>query len=183
MVATGRLDAEHLWGTIHMSALDSLGRIAAATTTSGLSWKIPGRVGDSPILGAGLYVDNAVGAAGSTGRGEANLYNLTSFLIVENLRRGLHPKDAALDGLARIRAATVEKRLLDAHGQPASTSGSTPSTAPAASPAPRCGPSSTARSPVRGLHGERRRAAGLRRSARRAGEELASLVSRQRRPV
>ena len=118
MVAAGRLDPEHLWGTIHMSALDAQGRIAATTTTSGLSWKIPGRVGDSPILGAGLYVDNAVGAAGSTGRGAANLYNLTSFLIVENLRRGMHPKDAALDGLARIRAATVEKRLLDAHGQP-----------------------------------------------------------------
>jgi N4-(beta-N-acetylglucosaminyl)-L-asparaginase len=118
MIAAGRLDPEHLWGTIHMSALDARAQIAAVTTTSGLAWKIPGRVGDSPILGAGLYVDNAVGAAGSTGRGEANLYNLTSFLIVENLRRGMHPKDAALDGLARIRAATVEKRLLDTHGQP-----------------------------------------------------------------
>ena len=64
------------------------------TTTSGLAWKIPGRVGDSPILGAGLYVDNEVGAAGSTGRGEANLYNLSSFLIVEEMRRGMSPKDA-----------------------------------------------------------------------------------------
>ena len=62
------------------------------TTTSGLAWKIPGRVGDSPILGAGLYVDGAVGAAGSTGRGEANLYNLCSYLIVENMRRGMHPE-------------------------------------------------------------------------------------------
>ena len=68
------------------------------TTTSGLAWKIPGRVGDSPILGAGLYVDNEVGAAGSTGRGEANLYNLSSFLIVEDMRRGMHPKDAGMDG-------------------------------------------------------------------------------------
>ena len=58
------------------------------TTTSGLSWKIPGRVGDSPILGAGLYVDGKVGAAGSTGRGEANLYGLCSFLIIEEMRRG-----------------------------------------------------------------------------------------------
>ena len=70
------------------------------TTTSGLAWKIPGRAGDSPILGAGLYVDGEVGAAGSTGRGEANLYNLSSFLIVEEMRRGAHPKDAAHDGAA-----------------------------------------------------------------------------------
>ncbi|NIP57531.1 MAG: asparaginase, partial [Gemmatimonadetes bacterium] len=59
------------------------------TTTSGLSWKIPGRVGDSPILGAGLYVDGDVGAAGSTGRGEANLFNLSSYLIVERMREGM----------------------------------------------------------------------------------------------
>ena len=62
------------------------------TTTSGLAWKIPGRVGDSPILGAGLYVDGEVGAAGSTGRGEANLYSLASFLIVEEMRRGKAPE-------------------------------------------------------------------------------------------
>jgi N4-(beta-N-acetylglucosaminyl)-L-asparaginase len=88
------------------------------TTTSGLAWKIPGRVGDSPILGAGLYVDGEVGAAGSTGRGEANLYNLCSFLIVENMRRGLHPKDAGMEALKRIRANTVEKRLLNKAGNP-----------------------------------------------------------------
>jgi N4-(beta-N-acetylglucosaminyl)-L-asparaginase len=88
------------------------------TTTSGLAWKIPGRVGDSPILGAGLYVDNAVGAAGSTGRGEANLYGLCSFLIVENMRRGMHPKDAGLEALRRVQANTVEKRLLNARGLP-----------------------------------------------------------------
>ena len=69
------------------------------TTTSGLAWKIPGRVGDSPILGAGLYVDGEVGAAGSTGRGEANLYNLSSYLIVEEMRRGMHPKDAGMEAL------------------------------------------------------------------------------------
>ena len=88
------------------------------TTTSGLAWKIPGRVGDSPILGAGLYVDGAVGAAGSTGRGEANLYNLCSFLIVEEMRRGKHPKDAGMEALRRIKANTVEKRLVKANGDP-----------------------------------------------------------------
>jgi N4-(beta-N-acetylglucosaminyl)-L-asparaginase len=74
-------------------------------------------VGDSPILGAGLYVDGQVGAAGSTGRGEANLYNLSSYFIVENLRRGLHPKDAGMEALKRVRANT-EKRLQDAAGNP-----------------------------------------------------------------
>jgi N4-(beta-N-acetylglucosaminyl)-L-asparaginase len=75
-------------------------------------------VGDSPILGAGLYVDNAAGAAGSTGRGEANLYGLSSFLIVELLRKGMRPKDAGLEALRRIRANTVEKRLLNGRGLP-----------------------------------------------------------------
>jgi N4-(beta-N-acetylglucosaminyl)-L-asparaginase len=89
------------------------------TTTSGLAWKIPGRVGDSPILGAGLWVDGEVGAAGSTGRGEANLYALSSFFIVEQLRAGAHPKDAAMEALRRIQKNTVEKRLLDGRGLPA----------------------------------------------------------------
>ena len=88
------------------------------TTTSGLSFKIPGRAGDSPILGAGLYVDGDVGAAGSTGRGEANLYNLCSYLIVEEMRRGAHPKDAALTALKRVAKNTIEKRLLNSRGQP-----------------------------------------------------------------
>ena len=70
------------------TALGPKGEICGVTTTSGMAWKIPGRVGDSPILGAGLYVDNEVGAAGSTGRGEANLYGLCSFLVVEDMRRG-----------------------------------------------------------------------------------------------
>ena len=93
--ATGLIDAEHVYGTINCDGINAKGEICGVTTTSGLAWKIPGRVGDSPILGAGLYVDNEVGAAGSTGRGEANLYNLCSFLIVEEMRRGTHPKDAA----------------------------------------------------------------------------------------
>src|SRR5258708_13350747 len=80
--------------------------------------KIPGRVGDSPILGAGLYVDGEVGAAGSTGRGEANLYNLSSYFIVENMRRGMHPKDAGMEALLRVKSNTVEKRLLNAAGNP-----------------------------------------------------------------
>ena len=105
-------DPAHYYGTINCLGLSAKGDICGVTTTSGLSFKIPGRVGDSPILGAGLYVDNEIGAAGSTGRGEANLYNLCSFFIVENLRRGMHPKDAGLEALKRVRAGTVEKRLL-----------------------------------------------------------------------
>jgi len=78
----------------------------------------PQRCGDSPILGAGLYVDGEVGAAGSTGRGEANLYGLCSFLIVENMRRGMHPKDAGMDALRRVAANTIERRLLTPDGLP-----------------------------------------------------------------
>ena len=118
MVRDGLIDPDHLWGTINMDGINARGEVCGVTTTSGLSWKIPGRVGDSPILGAGLYVDNAVGAAGSTGRGEANLYNLCSYLIVENMRRGMHPKDAGLDALKRVKANTVEKRLLNSAGNP-----------------------------------------------------------------
>ncbi|HWS76739.1 MAG TPA: N(4)-(beta-N-acetylglucosaminyl)-L-asparaginase [Thermomonas sp.] len=118
MVRDGLIDPEHFYGTINCSGINAAGDLCGVTTTSGLAWKIPGRVGDSPILGAGLYVDNGVGAAGSTGRGEANLYNLTSYLIVENLRRGMHPKDAAIDGLRRIQSNTVEKRLLNPRGLP-----------------------------------------------------------------
>ena len=118
MVAEGLLDPSHVWGTINCDGLNAKGEICGVTTTSGLAWKIPGRVGDSPILGAGLYVDGDVGAAGSTGRGEANLYNLSSYFIVENLRRGMTPKDAAMEALKRIRANTIEKRLLNAQGNP-----------------------------------------------------------------
>ena len=118
MVADGLIDRDHVYGTINCDGLNTKGEICGVTTTSGLSWKIPGRVGDSPILGAGLYLDNEVGAAGSTGRGEANLYNLSSFMIVENMRRGMHPKDAALEVLRRIKANTVEKRLLNSRGLP-----------------------------------------------------------------
>jgi N4-(beta-N-acetylglucosaminyl)-L-asparaginase len=119
MVRDGLIDPEHYFGTINMDAVNARGQICGVTTTSGLAWKIPGRVGDSPILGAGLYVDGEVGAAGSTGRGEANIYNLCSFLIVEEMRRGRHPKDAGVEALRRVQKNTVEQRLLNARGLPA----------------------------------------------------------------
>ena len=118
MVREGLMTARHVYGTINCSGVNARGEICAVTTTSGLAWKIPGRVGDSPILGAGLYVDGAVGAAGSTGRGEANLYGLSSFLIVELMRGGMHPKDAGMEALRRIRVNTVEKRLCRGDGNP-----------------------------------------------------------------
>lgn len=118
MALAGLIPSTRRHGTINCNGINAKGEICGVTTTSGLPFKIPGRVGDSPILGAGLYVDGAVGAAGSTGRGEANLYNLTSYLIVENLRRGMHPKDAGMEGLKRIRENTVEKRLRKPNGDP-----------------------------------------------------------------
>jgi N4-(beta-N-acetylglucosaminyl)-L-asparaginase len=118
MIRDGWIDPHHLWGTINCNGVNAKGDVCGVTTTSGLSFKIPGRVGDSPILGAGLWVDGEVGAAGSTGRGEANLFNLSSRLIVEEMRRGRHPKDAAMEALKRINANTVEKRLLDDRGRP-----------------------------------------------------------------
>ncbi len=117
MVAEGTINENHLYGTINCDGVNARGEVCGVTTTSGLAWKIPGRLGDSPILGAGLYVDGEVGAAGSTGRGEANLYNLCSFLIVEEMRRGAHPKDAGLAALKRIRANTVP-RLQNPKGEP-----------------------------------------------------------------
>ena len=118
MVRDGLIDPEHYWGTINCDGINFKGELCGVTTTSGLAWKIPGRVGDSPILGAGLYVDGEIGAAGSTGRGEANLYNLSSFFMVEQMRQGRHPKDAAIAAFARVRASTVEKRLLNQRGLP-----------------------------------------------------------------
>ena len=106
LIAEGVIAPRHFWGTINCDGINANGEICGVTTTSGLAWKIPGRVGDSPILGAGLYVDGRVGAAGSTGRGEANLFGLSSFLIVELMRQGMHPKDAGLEALRRIRANT-----------------------------------------------------------------------------
>ena len=109
MLKEGLVDEESFWGTINCDGINANSDICGVTTTSGLAWKIPGRVGDSPILGAGLWVDNEVGACGSTGRGEANLYGLCSFLIVEEMRRGKHPKDAGMEALRRVKETTVEK--------------------------------------------------------------------------
>jgi N4-(beta-N-acetylglucosaminyl)-L-asparaginase len=106
------------YGTINCNAVDAAGNISGVTTTSGLSFKIPGRLGDSPILGAGLYVDNDIGACGSTGRGEANLVECASFLVVELMRGGAHPKDAAIEALRRIATKTVAPRLLNDEGRP-----------------------------------------------------------------
>lgn len=89
-------------GTISCLALDAKGDLAGTTTTSGLAFKIPGRVGDSPLIGCGLYVDNEVGAAGSTGRGEEVIKINGSRIVVENMRRGLAPLEACLDVLQRI---------------------------------------------------------------------------------
>jgi len=107
------------YGTINCLALDAAGNLAGVTTTSGLSWKIPGRVGDSPIIGAGLYVDNEVGAAGSTGLGEANIRNLGSFQVVQFMAQGLSPEQACLKTLERIAAKYRNSpRWLNAQGRP-----------------------------------------------------------------
>lgn len=89
-------------GTINCLALNERGELSGVTTTSGLAWKIPGRIGDSPIIGAGLYVDQDVGGAGSTGRGEENIRVAGAHTIVENMRHGMAPKEACLDCLKRI---------------------------------------------------------------------------------
>src|ERR1700675_2228394 len=89
-------------GTIPCMAVNEKGDISATTTTSGLAWKIPGRVGDSPIIGAGCYVDNEVGAAGSTGKGEENIKICGGHTIVEMMRKGMSPKDACLEAMARV---------------------------------------------------------------------------------
>jgi N4-(beta-N-acetylglucosaminyl)-L-asparaginase len=104
-------------GTINCNVVNRDGDISSVTTTSGTSWKIPGRCGDSPIIGAGQYTDNDVGAAGSTGRGESNIKVCGAFLTVEFMRRGLKPADAALETLRRV-IATSEPRLLDERGRP-----------------------------------------------------------------
>jgi N4-(beta-N-acetylglucosaminyl)-L-asparaginase len=111
------LNVKFTTGTINMNAVNAAGDMSSVTTTSGMSWKVPGRVGDSPIIGAGQYCDNTVGAAGSTGRGEANIKACGAFLIVEFMRQGLSPDDACLKTIDRVIAMT-ERRLLDAQGRP-----------------------------------------------------------------
>ncbi len=94
-----------LWpttGTIHVSALNMKGEMSGATTTSGLAWKIPGRVGDSPIIGAGCYTDQDIGSAGATGNGEENIKVAGAHTIVDQMRQGAPPKEAGMEALRRI---------------------------------------------------------------------------------
>jgi N4-(beta-N-acetylglucosaminyl)-L-asparaginase len=88
--------------TIGMLAIDSQGNLSGACTTSGLSYKLPGRVGDSPLIGPGLYVDNEIGAATATGVGEAIIRVVGSFLIVELMRQGMQPQEACKEAVRRI---------------------------------------------------------------------------------
>ena len=116
-VSTWR-DLLYSYGTINCNALDGHGNISGVTTTSGLSYKIPGRVGDSPIIGAGLFVDNEVGAAGSTGRGEAVIINCGSHTVVEFMRLGKSPQQACLEALKRIADNNHLPRLRREDGRP-----------------------------------------------------------------
>jgi N4-(beta-N-acetylglucosaminyl)-L-asparaginase len=100
-------------GTINLDVVNAQGDVSSVTTTSGLAWKIPGRAGDSPIVGAGQYTDNDIGAAGSTGRGEANIMVCGGFLTVEGMRRGLTPTDACLETLKRAVRLTPARLLKD----------------------------------------------------------------------
>lgn len=109
---------KRITGTISCLGLDGNGNISGVTTTSGKFYKIPGRVGDSPIIGAGLYVDNEVGACGSTGMGEENLKNLSSFLVVEYMRQGMSPTDACLEACKRIVDHAKLPNLLNEEGNP-----------------------------------------------------------------
>jgi N4-(beta-N-acetylglucosaminyl)-L-asparaginase len=105
-------------GTINCNVVNQDGDLSGVTTTSGLAWKIPGRVGDSPIVGAGLYVDNDVGACGSTGRGEAVIKTCGSHSVIELMRSGMSPTDACLEALRRVVTFTTEARLRDAGERP-----------------------------------------------------------------
>ena len=105
-------------GTINCNVVNRDGDLSGVTTTSGLAWKIPGRVGDSPIVGAGLYVDNDVGACGSTGRGEAVIKTCGSHSVIELMRSGMSPTDACLEALRRVVTFTTEARLRDSEGRP-----------------------------------------------------------------
>ena len=103
----GNYNMERTTGTINVLAIDSKNDVAGITTTSGLAYKIPGRVGDSPIIGAGLYVDNEVGAAGATGRGEEIIRTCGSFFVVEQMRNGKSPQEAC---------EALCKRIIDING-------------------------------------------------------------------
>jgi len=118
MIRDGLVDIEHYWGTIFCAGVNAKGDVCGVNSSSGLAWKIPGRTGDAAIVGAGLYVDNDVGAVGSTGRGESNLYALSAAYIIERMRAGRSPKDAGIEALRRVRALTTDKRLINSRGTP-----------------------------------------------------------------
>ena len=105
-------------GTIHVSAMNEKNDLSACTSTSGLSWKLAGRVGDSPIIGAGMFCDNGVGSAGATGRGEAVIQSCGAFQIVQHMAAGLTPTEACLKTLQWIADHTRQKYLLDDKGRP-----------------------------------------------------------------
>jgi N4-(beta-N-acetylglucosaminyl)-L-asparaginase len=114
-------EKETIWirptGTINLDVVNSRGELSSVTTTSGLAFKIAGRAGDSPIVGAGQYTDNEIGAAGSTGLGEATMMVCGGFLTVEHMRRGLKPTDAALETVKRA-IALAPARLIGPDGRP-----------------------------------------------------------------
>ena len=105
-----RIIASPPTGTINCLAVNERGDISGTTTTSGLAFKIPGRVGDSPIIGAGLFVDNEVGAAGSTGRGEENIKICGAHTIVEMMRKGMSPAEACLEACRRVSKSYNDNR-------------------------------------------------------------------------
>jgi len=107
------------YGTIHCGAVDGRGDVSACTTTSGLSYKIPGRVGDSPIIGAGMFVDNEVGSAGATGRGESVIQSCGAFAVVRAMESGMEPSEACVHVLRGIaKKSRLQKRLADNDGRP-----------------------------------------------------------------
>jgi N4-(beta-N-acetylglucosaminyl)-L-asparaginase len=107
--ADGNYGLERSTGTINVLGIDTEGNVAGITTTSGLFGKIPGRVGDSPIIGAGLYVDNSVGAAGATGRGEEVIRTCGSFYVVQLMEQGKSPQEAC---------ELACKKIVDINGGP-----------------------------------------------------------------
>ncbi len=113
-----QVDVPFTEGTIHCSAVNAAGDLGSATSTSGLSYKLPGRVGDSPIVGAGMFLDNDVGAAGATGRGEAVIQSAGSFQVVRHMAEGLGPTEACLKALKWIADHTRRHDLLNDRGEP-----------------------------------------------------------------
>jgi N4-(beta-N-acetylglucosaminyl)-L-asparaginase len=114
-----QVEIPHTDGTIHVSAVDAKGDLGSCTSTSGLSYKIPGRVGDSPLPGAGMFCDNEVGAAGSTGRGESVIQSAGAFQVVRNMADGVEPTEACLRVLKWIADHTKRRHLLNKRGEPA----------------------------------------------------------------